>query len=71
MATKKQLKPHMDNKGDSYEDIPTYIKHWEEAKPWGWEIRIATEGGTHTIHLKWKDYKRPRDLTPRDLTKKK
>ena len=23
----------MDNKGDSYEDIPTYIKHWEEAKP--------------------------------------
>ena len=48
--------------GDSYCEYPTYIKHWEDAKPWGWEIRILTEGGLHTIHLKWKDYKRPHKL---------
>jgi hypothetical protein len=38
---------------------PTYLKHWEEAKPWGWEIRILTEEGLHIFHCKWKDYKRP------------
>ena len=63
MSTKK-VKTYM-RKGDSFSEYPTYIKHWEEAKPWGWEIRIATEGGTHTIHLKWKDYKRPHELTKR------
>ena len=41
---------------------PDYIKHWEEAKPWGWEIRIATKSGLHIIHCKWKDYKRPREI---------
>ena len=38
---------------------PDYIRHWEVAKPWGWEIRIATKSGLHVIHCKWKDYKRP------------
>ena len=63
MATKKQLKPHMDNKGDSYEDIPTYIKHWEEAKPDGWEIKILSETGLKTIRCRWKDYKSPREIS--------
>ena len=35
-------------KGDSLTEYPTYIKHWEEAKPWGWEIKILTENGLHT-----------------------
>ena len=51
------------SRGDSLTEYPTYIKHWEEAKPWGWELRILTEDGLHTFHLKWKDYKRPRDLS--------
>ena len=38
---------------------PDYIKHWEEAKPWGWEIRILTEKGLKIFQCKWKDYKRP------------
>ena len=49
-------------KGDSFSEYPTFIKHWEEAKPWGWELRILTEGGLHTLHLKWKKYRRPRKL---------
>ena len=53
----------LSNKGDSFSEFPTYIKHWESAKPWGWEIRILTESGLHTFHLKWKDYKRPRELS--------
>ena len=44
----------------------TYLKHWEEAKPWGWEIRILTEEGLHIFHCKWKDYKRPHELTKRE-----
>jgi len=56
----------LSNRGDSYSEFPTYIKHWESAKPWGWEIRILTESGLHTFHLKWKDYKRPRELTKRE-----
>ena len=53
-------------KGDSLTEYPTYIKHWEEAKPWGWEIRILTENGLHTFHCKWKDYKRPHELSSRE-----
>ena len=54
--------PRKENELDSFSEYPTYIKHWEEARPWGWEIRILTETGLHTIHCKWKDYKRPRSL---------
>ena len=53
----------LSNRGDTFSEFPTYIRHWEEAKPWGWELRILTEDGLHTFHLKWKDYKRPRDLS--------
>jgi len=52
-------------RGDSLTEFPTYIRHWEEAKPWGWEIRILTENGLHIFNCKWKDYKRPRELTKR------
>ena len=50
-------------KGDSLTEFPTYIKHWEEAKPGGWEIRILTENGLHTFHCKWKTYRRTGLLT--------
>jgi len=49
-------------RGDSFSEYPTYIKHWEEARPWGWEIRILTQSGLHTIHCKWKNYRRAHDL---------
>ena len=62
MSRKKPI----ENRGDSYEEIPTYIKHWEEATPDGWEIRILSETGLKTIRCKWKNYKRPRDLTRRE-----
>jgi len=52
----------LSNRGDSLHEFPTYIKHWESAKPWGWEIRILTEDGLHIFHLKWKTYKRPGSL---------
>ena len=53
----------MAQKGDSLTEYPTYIKHWEEAKPWGWELRILTESGLHIINCKWKDYKRPGEIS--------
>ena len=52
----------LSNRGDSFSEYPTYIKHWETAKPWGWELRILTEDGLHILHLKWKTYKRPHSL---------
>jgi hypothetical protein len=56
----------LSDQGDTFSEFPTYIKHWESAKPWGWEIRILTENGLHKFHLKWKDYKRPRELSKRE-----
>ena len=56
----------LSNRGDSLHEFSTYIKHWESAKPWGWEIRILTEDGLHIFNCKWKDYKRPRELTKRE-----
>ena len=44
----------------------TYIKHWEEAKPWGWEIRILTEDGLQIFNCKWKTYRRPHELSKRE-----
>ena len=41
---------------------PDYIKHWEEATPTGWRIKILTEKGLHIFNCKWKDYKRPREI---------
>ena len=42
---------------------PDYIKHWEEATPTGWKIKILPEKGRHIFNCKWKDYKRPRELS--------
>jgi len=56
----------IDHRGDSVHDYPTYIKHWELAKPWGWELRILDENGLHVYNLKWRTYKRPHDLSKRD-----
>ena len=53
----------IDHRGDSLHDFPTYIKHWETAKPWGWELRILTENGLNTFNLRWKNYKRPHALS--------
>ena len=49
-----ELLKRNNTRGDSFTEYPTYIKHWEEARPWGWEIRILTENGLHTFHCKWK-----------------
>ena len=38
--------------------IEDYHKHWEEAKPWGWEFRIAHGDSVLKIDLKWKKYRR-------------
>ena len=38
--------------------IENYHKHWEEAKPWGWELRIAHGDSVLKIDLKWKTYRR-------------
>ena len=52
----------INHRGDSVHDYPTYIKHLESAKPWGWELRILDENGLHVYNLKWKNYKRPREV---------
>ena len=46
-GSQKYKKPKILNRGDSFSEFPTYIKHWETAKPWGWELRILTEDGLH------------------------
>ena len=54
---------NLSSRGDTYCEYPTYIKHWEEATDQGWKIKILTENGLHIFNCKWKDYKRPRELT--------
>ena len=53
----------LSDRGDSYTEYPTYIRHWEEATDNGWKIKILTENGLHIFNSKWKTYKRPRNLT--------
>tara|TARA_Y100001951_G_scaffold43107_1_gene34158 strand:+ start:102 stop:305 length:204 start_codon:yes stop_codon:yes gene_type:complete len=52
------MKDGLPEKGDSYSVYPTYQNYWIESKPYGHQIRIATESGTHTIDLKWPDRER-------------
>jgi hypothetical protein len=47
---------------DSFTTYPNYIKHWEEATPKGWKIKILTESGLHIFDCQWRVYKRPRDV---------
>ena len=51
-----------ENDLDSYSEYPTYIKHWEQATPTGWRIKILTETGLHTIDCKWRTYRRSHRL---------
>ena len=56
----------LSDRGDSYTEYPTYIKHWEEATFEGWKIKILTESGLHIFNCKWKEYKRPHDISKKD-----
>ena len=50
-------------KGDSYSDIPNYIRHYVESTERGHIIKILTESGLKTFNCKWADYKRSKALT--------
>ena len=50
-------------KGDSYCDIPNYIRHYVESTERGHIIKILTESGLKTFNCKWADYKRSKTLT--------
>ena len=39
----------LSERGDSYTEYPTYIRHWEEATDNGWKIKILTENGLHIL----------------------
>ena len=51
------------NKGDSYADIPNYIRHYVESTERGHIIKILTETGLKTFNCKWKKYKRTKPIT--------
>ena len=50
-------------KGDSYADIPNYIRHYVESTERGHIIKILTEDGLRVFNCKWKDYKRSGSIT--------
>ena len=54
------------NKGDSYADIPNYIRYYVESTERGHVIKILTETGLHTYNCKWKDYKRTGRFTKKE-----
>ena len=54
------------NRGDSYADIPNYIKYNIESTERGHIIKIITETGVHTYNCKWKDYKRTGRFTKKE-----
>ena len=45
-------------KGDSYHDIPNYIRHWISDGPQGHKIIILTDTGKMEFNCKWRDRKR-------------
>ena len=45
-------------KGDSYHDVPGYIRHWISDSPEGHKIIILTETGKMEFNCKWSDRKR-------------
>jgi len=51
------------NKGDSYADIPNYIRHYVESTERGHIIKILTETGLKTFNCKWTEYKRANSVT--------
>ena len=54
------------NRGDSYADIPNYIKYNIESTEGGHIIKIITETGIHTYNCKWKDYRRTGRFTKKE-----
>ena len=52
-------------KGDSYADIPNYIRHYVESTERGHIIKILTETGLKTYNCKWSEYKRANDISPK------
>ena len=56
----------MMRKGDSYADIPNYIKYNIESTERGHIIKIITETGIHTYNCKWKDYRRTGRFTKKE-----
>ena len=55
------------NKGDSYADIPNYIRHYVESTERGHIIKILTESGLKTFNCKWSDYKRTKPITKKEV----
>ena len=51
------------NKGDSYSDIPNYIRHYVKSTERGHIIKILTEDGLKTFNCKWSDYERTKPIT--------
>jgi len=51
------------NKGDSYSDIPNYIRHYVESTERGHIIKILTEDGLKTFNCKWSNYERTKTIT--------
>jgi hypothetical protein len=63
MARSKKLTYFQPQAGTRHIVIEDYHKHWEEARPWGWELRIAHGDSVLKIDLKWKTYRRAGMLT--------
>ena len=45
-------------KGDSYHDVPGYIRHWIHDTPEGHKIVILTNTGKMEFNCKWSNRKR-------------
>ena len=54
------------NKGDSYAEIPNYIRHYVESTERGHVIKILTESGLKVFNCKWADYKRTKPITKKE-----
>ena len=53
------------HKGDSYCDIPNYIRHYVESTERGHIIKILTESGLKTFNCTWQknQYQRTKPIT--------
>ena len=54
------------NKGDSYADIPNYIRYYVESTERGHIIKILTETGLKTFNCKRAHYKRTKPITKKE-----
>ena len=58
-------------KGDSYCDIPNYIRYYVESTERGHIIKILTETGLKTFNCKWKKNIKEQNLLPKQKPKLK